>query len=157
MATRAQHRVWKVLLQHCSAQGHKGLSPASSHGKCHSLLCSWGFAATLTLCIPMFMLLHFFLLQQVQNSRDNLSISITSSCLRWSIYTRQANADILEFKVTGVISALSSTFLRGGRIEDIKRNSFTSGPSTNTFMAESTVAITNHSPAPKIPDTVAWP
>lgn len=63
--------------------------------------------ATLTLRIPTFTLLHFILLQQVQNSRDNLSISITSGCLRWAIYTRQANVDNLEFKVTGVISALS--------------------------------------------------
>ena len=72
--------------------------------------------AALALCIPTFLLLCFLLLQQVQSSRDNLSISITSDCLRWSIYTRLANVEILEFKVTGVISAPSSSFLRGGRL-----------------------------------------
>lgn len=50
--------------------------------------------AALAPCIPTFVLLHFLLLQQVQNSRDNLSISITSGCLACSIYTSQANVDL---------------------------------------------------------------
>lgn len=50
--------------------------------------------AALALCIPMFVLLCFLLRQQVQNSRDNLSISITSGCLVCSIYTSQANVEL---------------------------------------------------------------
>lgn len=120
-------------------------------GRWHSLLCSWGaLLAALMLCIPTLMLLHFLLLQQVQNSGDKLSISITS---KGSIYTRQANMPVLEFKVTGLISAWSSSFLRGGRLEASRRNSFTSRASTSTFVAEGTaVSPQPQQLAPKSPE-----
>jgi len=42
-------------------------------------------------------------------------------------------------------------------LEARKRNSFTSGASTNTFMAEGTIATTSHSPVPKVQAIAARP
>lgn len=43
MATRAQHRVGKVLSQHCPAQGHKGLPPASPTADATASCAAGGF------------------------------------------------------------------------------------------------------------------